>query len=98
MVEIHTRAGLTPNDHDIARRVLRVYRNMQNMFAYSERDALTGLLNRKSFEDTFYKSLREEALPSVDDARPPLAGEAGAVPMRRVESGEVFWLAISDRR
>ena len=96
VIEIHTQAGLTPEDHDIARRVLRVYRNMQNMFAYSERDALTGLLNRKSFEDTFYKSLREEALPSVDGSQPMVSGEATAVPMRRVESGEVFWLAMVD--
>lgn len=94
VIEVHAQAGLMPADHDIARRVLRVYRNMQNMFAYGERDALTGLLNRKSFEDTFYNSLREEALPSVDDPQATVAGEAAAVAMRRVESGEVFWLAM----
>jgi diguanylate cyclase (GGDEF)-like protein len=94
VIEIHSQARLSPQDHDAARRLLRVYRNMQGMFAYSERDALTGLLNRKSFEDTFYKSLREEALPGMDEPRP--AGEAAAVPLRRVESGEVFWLAMVD--
>jgi GGDEF domain-containing protein len=96
VIEIHSHAKLTPRDHDAVRRLLRVYRNMQSMFAYSERDALTGLLNRKSFEDTFYKSLREEALPNIDEPQPMAAGEAAAVPMRRVGSGEVFWLAMVD--
>lgn len=96
VLEIHSRARLSPQDHDDARRLLRVYRNMQNMFTYSERDALTGLLNRKSFEDTFYKSLREEALPSVDEAQSLPAGGSAAIPMRRVESGEAFWLAMVD--
>lgn len=96
VIEIHSQAGLTPQDHQIALRVLRVYRNMQNMFAYSERDALTGLLNRKSFEDTFYKSLRADALPGVDDPRGVPASQVAAVPLRRVESGEAFWLAMAD--
>lgn len=73
-------------------RVLRVYRNMHRMFMYSERDALTGLLNRKSFEETFYRSLSEEAVRP--DAAP--AGTADALPHRRIRPGEQFWLAMVD--
>ncbi len=73
-------------------RVLRVYRNMHSMFMYSERDALTGLLNRKSFEETFYRSLREEAVRP--DALPP--GAATSHPKRRARPGEQFWLAMVD--
>ena len=40
--------------------MLRVYRNVQGLLDYSERDMLTGLLNRKTFDDTFYKSLRDQ--------------------------------------
>lgn len=73
-------------------RVLRVYRNMHRMFMYSERDALTGLLNRKSFEETFYRSLSEDAVRP--DAAP--AGTADALPHRRIRPGEQFWLAMVD--
>ena len=96
VIEIHSKARLTPQDHDAARRVLRVYRNMQSMFAHSERDALTGLLNRKSFDDTFYKSFRDEPQAAVDESVPSHAGGIAAVPKRRAESGEVFWLAMVD--
>lgn len=39
--------------------ILRVYRNVQGLLDYSERDTLTGLLNRKTFDDTFMKSTSE---------------------------------------
>jgi diguanylate cyclase (GGDEF)-like protein len=35
--------------------VLRVYRNFCGLLDYSERDTLTGLLNRKTFDESFYK-------------------------------------------
>ena len=38
--------------------MLRVYRNVQGLLDYSERDMLTGLLNRKTFDDAFYKVVR----------------------------------------
>jgi diguanylate cyclase (GGDEF)-like protein len=94
VVEILTHGKLSPQDQEAARRVLRVYRNMQSMFAYSERDALTGLLNRKSFDDTFYKAFRDA--PVVDDAISGQASGIGAIPKRRMEAGEVFWLAMLD--
>jgi diguanylate cyclase (GGDEF)-like protein len=36
--------------------MLRVYRNFESVLDYSERDTLTGLLNRKTFDESFYKS------------------------------------------
>ncbi|MEW6704277.1 MAG: GGDEF domain-containing protein [Pseudomonadota bacterium] len=35
--------------------ILRVYRNFCGLIDYSERDTLTGLLNRKTFDEAFYK-------------------------------------------
>jgi diguanylate cyclase (GGDEF)-like protein len=96
VVEIHSTGKLSVQDHEAAKRVLRVYRNMQSMFAYSERDALTGLLNRKSFDDTFYKSFKDVPVPEVDASQPSQTGGAVVVPKRRVEAGEVFWLAMVD--
>lgn len=40
--------------------VFQVYQNYQNLLDYSERDALTGLLNRKTFDDLRFQ-LREGA-------------------------------------
>jgi len=39
--------------------VLRIYHNFQGLLDYSERDTLTGLLNRKTFDESFLKVLAE---------------------------------------
>jgi diguanylate cyclase (GGDEF)-like protein len=92
-IEIRSAERLDPLALAGIERVLRIYRNMHSMFMYSERDALTGLLNRKSFEETFYRSLREDPVPPVDLEPSP---EGGSVPQRRVRLGEQFWLAMVD--
>jgi hypothetical protein len=38
--------------------IVSVYRNFQNLLDYSERDSLTGLLNRKTFDDQLAKMLQ----------------------------------------
>ncbi len=65
--------------------VLRIYRNVQSLLDYSERDSLTGLLNRKIFDDSFYKV---SSLPLLDAKLD--ASE------RRHASGSRFWLAVVD--
>ncbi|MFG6414731.1 GGDEF domain-containing protein [Roseateles sp. DC23W] len=46
--------------------VLRIYHNFQGLLDYSERDTLTGLLNRKTFDESFLKVLSEmPARPAV---------------------------------
>jgi diguanylate cyclase (GGDEF)-like protein len=94
VVEISSTDRLDAHALDCIERVLRVYRNMHAMFMYSERDALTGLLNRKSFEETFYKSLREEAPPP--EGRGVTGREDDVLPQRRLRSSERFWLAMVD--
>jgi diguanylate cyclase (GGDEF)-like protein len=56
--------------------VLRIYHNFQGLLDYSERDTLTGLLNRKTFDESFLKALAEmpnqpapTAPESADDRR-----------------------------
>jgi len=50
--------------------VLRIYHNFQGLLDYSERDTLTGLLNRKTFDETFLKVLtdlpRLSSVPEYD--------------------------------
>jgi diguanylate cyclase (GGDEF)-like protein len=67
--------------------ILSVYRNYQNILDYSERDSLTGLLNRKTFDEKFSRMLAA----SIADAPPQNQEE------RRqggVEKGQ--WLAVVD--
>jgi len=39
--------------------ILRIYHNFQGLLDYSERDTLTGLLNRKTFDESFLKAVGE---------------------------------------
>lgn len=66
--------------------LLRVWRNVQSLLDYSERDSLTGLLNRKSFDESFYKA---SALPLTQAVRAQAAE-------RRHEVGSQYWLGVVD--
>jgi diguanylate cyclase (GGDEF)-like protein len=68
--------------------VLRVYRNFCGLLDYSERDTLTGLLNRKTFDETFYKTVQATSqLPAVGRRQ----GVDGVV-----ESRTGHWLGLLD--
>ena len=62
----------------------RIYENFVNVLDASERDSLTGLLNRKSFDDTFLR------------ATLPAAGDSGNTDARRQRTGGNYWLAVVD--
>ncbi|MES2297150.1 MAG: GGDEF domain-containing protein [Pseudomonadota bacterium] len=69
--------------------IVSVYRNFQNLLDYSERDSLTGLLNRKTFDDQLAKMLQASA---DNDGEPPSGQE-------RRHPGideEKQWLAVVD--
>ena len=68
--------------------IVSVYRNFQNLLDYSERDSLTGLLNRKTFDDQLAKMLQAA---SHADMSLPLAQER-----RHAVSTEKQWLAVID--
>ena len=60
IVEIHSGSVLQRGQQEIVRDLLHVYRNMYKLLAHSDRDPLTGLLNRKSLDDTFYSAVLDE--------------------------------------
>jgi diguanylate cyclase (GGDEF)-like protein len=69
--------------------IVSVYRNFQNLLDYSERDSLTGLLNRKTFDDQLAKMLAA----STEQDAVILPGE----PERRCHRDqEKQWLAVVD--
>ena len=68
--------------------IVSVYRNFQNLLDYSERDSLTGLLNRKTFDDQLAKMLQAAVDP---DAILPETEER-----RHHSEREQQWLAVVD--
>jgi diguanylate cyclase (GGDEF)-like protein len=55
VLELHTGAPLSQASQRMVMSILRIYRNFQALLDYSERDSLTGLLNRKTFDESFMK-------------------------------------------
>ncbi len=60
VVEIQSPKALTDKELESVEIVQHVFRNMYRLLAYSDRDGLTGLLNRKALDDTFYNAVLEE--------------------------------------
>jgi diguanylate cyclase (GGDEF)-like protein len=63
VIELQTARAISAKLRRLVFGVLRIYRNVQSLLDYSERDTLTGLLNRKIFDDSFYKV---SSLPLLD--------------------------------
>lgn len=90
VLEIHSAASLTATELETLEQVHHVYRNMHTLLAYSDRDALTGLLNRKSLDDAFYSAVLEEldGVQIRQDA--PVPGSVGHERRHRVPPN--YWL------
>jgi diguanylate cyclase (GGDEF)-like protein len=88
VVELHTAAPLTPDDARLVAGILRVYRNFQGLLDYSERDTLTGLLNRKTFEDGFLRC-------SAAVARHEFETGDGGAERRRGDAARI-WVGVID--
>ena len=78
---------------DVITHVFHVYKNYQSLLDYSERDALTGLFNRKTFDEQFSR----HALNGLSSGRPgtvteSLPPEEGSQPGEPVQQ----WLAVVD--
>jgi diguanylate cyclase (GGDEF)-like protein len=92
-LEISNPTTFNKNAKDVLNGILIVYRNFQNLLDYSERDSLTGLLNRKTFDDNFLKILRT----SVSQNNQAHLEDAGVVEERRNSAVEKqHWLAVLD--
>jgi diguanylate cyclase (GGDEF)-like protein len=91
VLEIHSAQALDGAQLQVVGQLQQVFRNMYNLLAYSDRDGLTGLLNRKSLDDTFYNAVLEEM---DEGAGAPKALEAAPVPgqERRHRVPPNYWL------
>jgi diguanylate cyclase (GGDEF)-like protein len=68
VIEIHSGSLLKDAQMQTLGDLHRVFQNMYSLLAYSDRDALTGLLNRKSLDDTFYSAVLEEMDEKLEGA------------------------------
>lgn len=77
---------------DVIKGVFQVYQNYQSLLDYSERDVLTGLFNRKTFDDQFSRHATH-----AGGGRPRCASDALA-PDNAAASSEpaLQWLAVVD--
>jgi len=85
VLEIESRGDLDADQLRTVSSMLRVYRNVQGLLDYSERDMLTGLLNRKTFDDAFYKTCTVTA-----------QGQAPSEARRAARRGMKTYLGIID--
>lgn len=73
VLELHSEGALSLDSLQMVDNLRRIYRNMYTLLEYSDRDAMTGLLNRKSLDDAFYSAvledLGESTKTSVTDAQ-----------------------------
>ncbi|HPP82512.1 MAG TPA: GGDEF domain-containing protein [Rubrivivax sp.] len=66
VLELRSERPLAADAQRLVCAVLRIYRNFQGLLDYSERDTLTGLLNRKTFDECFARAVRH---PRADPGR-----------------------------
>ena len=89
VLEVETARPITRDDITLVSSILKVYRNVHSLLDYSERDTLTGLLNRKTFDESFLRSLAS--------MRQALEAEIAALAdERRMVAASRYWLGVID--
>jgi diguanylate cyclase (GGDEF)-like protein len=90
LVDIRTSDALTPEQDRLVLGVQRFYGQLRALLDENERDSLTRLLNRKSFDETFVRM----AMRLEPDSQGPVFGQAAG---RRHQGGGLrCWLAVLD--
>lgn len=86
VLEVVSQEPLSEESHRLVTGVLRLYLNFQSLLDYGERDALTELLNRKTFDGAFLKATlaQQVAVDCAPDQR------------RDTSCSGSFWLAMID--
>lgn len=88
VLEVITGRPPSPSARRAVAGLLRIYHHLISLLDYSESDTLTGLLNRKSFDEAFYKA---SSLPLLE--RPGAAGERRGLGEDRAMH---YWLGVVD--
>lgn len=86
VIEVRTETPLGAGTQRMVNSILRIYRNFHGLLDYSERDTLTGLLNRKTFDEAFLKTAHGPSAPAT----------GGADQRRHDTPGTRHWLGVVD--
>ncbi len=86
LLEIESIGALVASPLRTIQGIARIYQNFENLLDYGEKDALTELLNRKSFDTVFAKAASAQA-KATDVTRPE---------RRNLDASESYWLAVLD--
>ena len=93
VLEVHSDDSLSDFESETIDVLLHVYRNMFRLLAYSDRDGLTGLFNRKSLDDTFYSAVLDELDEgALQDAVHQSPARVAGAPERRHRVPPNYWL------
>jgi diguanylate cyclase (GGDEF)-like protein len=97
MLEFVLPRRLTQSERQLIHGFAALHRNFLALLDYSQIDALTGLLNRKTFDDNLDRILRIE-LPALAPGEGTVEGDCVApVPQRRFTTADQpHWLAVID--
>ena len=90
VLEVSCDRPLSEDDLGTAEGFLGLYRNYLSLLDYSERDTLTGMLNRKTFDESLSKILAGMALMQAAESDP------GSARRRRQQEDGTHWLAVVD--
>jgi len=86
VLELLTPTRLSAKTCSAIASILRVYQNLQGLLDYGEKDTLTELLNRKTFDDAFFKA----AIELNRNHRKSDSDRRGA------SADQTYWLAVID--
>lgn len=86
MLELESDQELSPVCRSRLEALVRIYRSQESLLDYGERDTLTELLNRKTFDGAFQKVSSERSA----------AMDASLQDRRHVHAQEQYWLAVVD--
>jgi diguanylate cyclase (GGDEF)-like protein len=95
VIEVHSGSPLSTGQLQVIEDMVHVFRNMYKLLAYSDRDALTGLLNRKSLDDTFYSAVLEEMDSGLESETSVLEATVLPVSERRHRVPPNYWLGTA---
>jgi diguanylate cyclase (GGDEF)-like protein len=87
MLEVTAQHSLQPAHVDLMQSLLLAYQNLLGLLDYGERDSLTELLNRKTFDGAFFKATSDQRNASPDEF---------AERREAVSGGAGFFLAVLD--
>jgi diguanylate cyclase (GGDEF)-like protein len=87
VIEVETDLPLGDTEQRVVMSILRIYRNFLGLLDYSERDTLTGLLNRKTFDESFLQAAND---PTTDVWRDVVEDRRAPGP------SSAYWLGVID--